>query len=85
LKSNPFVAGCRTLDRRVQKTVTLRTAKLLVTVPDISNPSVFLVDYSGHRRRGAARGDSVLVGDTQRDSRREEGYALMVKRKEADG
>jgi len=63
---------------------TLRTAKLLVTVPDISNPffSLILQGIEDAAQRG---GYSVLVGDTQHDDQREERYALMLKRKEADG
>src|SRR5439155_8998612 len=63
---------------------TLRTAKLLVTVPDISNPffSLILQGIEDAAQRG---GYSVLVGDTQHDDQREERYALMLKRREADG
>ncbi len=63
---------------------TLRTGNLLVTVPDISNPffSLILQGIEDAAQRGGYR---VLVGDTQHDALREEGYALMLKRKEADG
>ena len=63
---------------------TLRTAKLLVTVPDISNPFFSLI-LQGIEDAAQRAGYSVLVGDTQHDPTREEGYALMLKRKEADG
>ncbi|HYM26403.1 MAG TPA: LacI family DNA-binding transcriptional regulator [Vicinamibacterales bacterium] len=63
---------------------TLRTGKLLVTVPDISNPFFSLI-LQGIEDAAQRAGYSVLVGDTQHDEKREEGYALMLKRKEADG
>jgi LacI family repressor for deo operon, udp, cdd, tsx, nupC, and nupG len=63
---------------------TLRTAKLLVTVPDISNPFFSLI-LRGIEDAAQREGYSVLLGDTQHDEDREERYALMLKRKEADG
>src|SRR5262245_47517267 len=63
---------------------TLRTAKLLVTVPDISNPFFSLI-LQGIEEAAQREGYSVLVGDTQHDPEREEKYALMLRRKEADG
>jgi LacI family transcriptional regulator, repressor for deo operon, udp, cdd, tsx, nupC, and nupG len=63
---------------------TLRTAKLLVTVPDISNPFFSLI-LRGIEDAAQRAGYSVLLGDTQHDPEREERYALMLKRKEADG
>ena len=63
---------------------TLRTAKLLVTVPDISNPFFSLI-LQGIEEAAQRAGYSVLLGDTQHDPKREERYALMLKRKEADG
>jgi len=63
---------------------THRTGKLLVTVPDLSNPffSQILQGIEGSAQR---EGYSVLVGDTQHEDKREEAYALMLRRKEADG
>jgi LacI family repressor for deo operon, udp, cdd, tsx, nupC, and nupG len=63
---------------------TLRTGMLLVTVPDISNPffSLILQGIEDAAQRG---GYAVLLGDTQHDEEREDRYALMLKRKEADG
>jgi LacI family repressor for deo operon, udp, cdd, tsx, nupC, and nupG len=63
---------------------TLRTGTLLVTVPDISNPffSLILQGIEDAAQRAAY---SVLVGDTQHDEKREERYAQMLRRKEADG
>ena len=63
---------------------TLRTGKLLVTVPDISNPFFSLI-LQGIEDAAQREGYAVLLGDTQHDDKREERYALMLKRKEADG
>ena len=63
---------------------TLRTRKLLVTVPDISNPFFSLI-LQGIEDTAQRAGYSVLLGDTQHDEQREERYALMLRRKEADG
>ncbi len=63
---------------------TLRTKKLLVTVPDISNPFFSLI-LQGIEDAAQREGYSVLLGDTQHDEQREERYALMLRRKEADG
>src|SRR5206468_9250343 len=63
---------------------TLRTGKLLVTVPDISNPCFSLI-LQGIEDAAQREGYAVLVGDTQHDAHREERYALMLRRKEADG
>jgi LacI family repressor for deo operon, udp, cdd, tsx, nupC, and nupG len=63
---------------------TLRSRKLLVTVPDLSNP-FFSQILQGIEDAAQREGYAVLVGDTQHNEKREEGYALMLKRKEADG
>src|SRR5262252_885353 len=63
---------------------TLRSRKLLVTVPDISNPFFSLI-LQGIEDTALGQGYSVLVGDTQHDVKREERYAQMLKRREADG
>src|SRR2546422_10602593 len=63
---------------------TLRTGKLLVTVPDISNPFFSLI-LQGIEDAAQHEGYAVLLGDTQHDEEREDRYALMLKRKEADG
>ena len=63
---------------------TLKTGKLLVTVPDISNPFFSLI-LQGIEDAAQREGYSVLLGDTQHDEEREDRYALMLKRKEADG
>jgi LacI family transcriptional regulator, repressor for deo operon, udp, cdd, tsx, nupC, and nupG len=63
---------------------TRRTAKVVVTVPDISNPFFSLI-LQGIEDAAQREGYSVLLGDTQHDEKREERYAQMVRRKEADG
>jgi LacI family repressor for deo operon, udp, cdd, tsx, nupC, and nupG len=63
---------------------TLRTGKLIVTVPDIANPFFSLI-LKGIEDAAIREGYNVLVGDTQHDEEREERYAEMLKRKEADG
>src|SRR5262245_63764146 len=63
---------------------TLRSGKLLVTVPDISNPFFSLI-LQGIEDAAQREGYAVLVGDTQHDLKREEGYAAMLKQREADG
>ena len=63
---------------------TLRTGNLLVTVPDISNPFFSLI-LQGIEDAAQREGYAVLLGDTQNDDEREDRYALMLKRKEADG
>ncbi len=63
---------------------TLRSGQLLVMVPDISNPFFSLI-LRGIQEAARADGYAVLLGDTQDDEEREERYALMLKRKEADG
>src|SRR5687768_6703081 len=63
---------------------TLKTGKIIVTVPDISNPFFSLI-LQGIEAAAQREGYSVLVGDTQHDEKREEGYAMMLRRKEADG
>jgi LacI family repressor for deo operon, udp, cdd, tsx, nupC, and nupG len=63
---------------------TLRTEKILVTVPDISNP-FFSQVIRGVEEAALAAGYSVLLGDTRHEEAREEQYAAMFRRKEADG
>jgi LacI family repressor for deo operon, udp, cdd, tsx, nupC, and nupG len=63
---------------------TLRAAKILLTVPDISNPFFASVI---HGAEAAARdaGYAVVVGDTRHDPEVEEQYADMLLRREVDG
>ena len=63
---------------------TLRSGKLLVTVPDIANPFFALI-LQGIESAALRAGYSVLLGDTQHDDKREQQYALMLQRREADG
>jgi LacI family repressor for deo operon, udp, cdd, tsx, nupC, and nupG len=63
---------------------TARTGKLLVTVPDISNPFFSLI-LQGIEDAAQREEYAVLLGDTQHDERREQRYALMLNSKEADG
>jgi LacI family repressor for deo operon, udp, cdd, tsx, nupC, and nupG len=63
---------------------TSRTGKLIVTVPDISNPFFSLI-LQGIEDAAQRDDYAVLVGDTQHDDRREQRYALMLNSKEADG
>jgi LacI family repressor for deo operon, udp, cdd, tsx, nupC, and nupG len=63
---------------------TLRTEKILVTVPDISNP-FFSQVIRGVEEAARAAGYSVLLGDTRHEDDREEEYASMLLRREADG
>ena len=63
---------------------TLRTEKILVTVPDISNPFFGQV-IRGVEEAAYAAGYSVLLGDTRHQPEREEQYGDMLRRKEADG
>jgi LacI family repressor for deo operon, udp, cdd, tsx, nupC, and nupG len=63
---------------------TLKTEKILVTVPDISNP-FFSQVIRGVEEAARAAGYSVLLGDTRHEPEREEEYAAMLLRREADG
>src|SRR5215813_13490336 len=63
---------------------TLRTGKLIVTVPDIANPFFSLI-LKGIEDAAQREGYNVLVRDTQHEEEREARYAEMLKRKEADG
>jgi LacI family repressor for deo operon, udp, cdd, tsx, nupC, and nupG len=63
---------------------TRRSDKILVTVPDISNPFFSLI-IQGIEGAAQRAGYTVLLGNTQHDERHEARYARMVERKEADG
>ena len=63
---------------------TLRSGKLLVTVPDIANP-FFAQILQGIESAALRAGYAVLLGDTQHDEKREQQYATMLQRREADG
>src|SRR5690606_32039985 len=63
-----------------------RTARLLtqITVPDIGNP-FFAQILKGAEDAAQAGGYAVLLGDTQHQAEREERYAQMLPRNQADG
>jgi LacI family repressor for deo operon, udp, cdd, tsx, nupC, and nupG len=63
---------------------TLRSGKLLVTVPDIANPFFSLI-IQGIEDAAHREGYAVLLGDVGHDEEREERYALVLQRKEAEG
>ncbi|WP_447752421.1 LacI family DNA-binding transcriptional regulator [Sphingopyxis fribergensis] len=62
----------------------LRTRKIVVMVPDVSNP-FFAEVIRGAEDAAQAAGYSLLLGDTRDDADREAQYADMLLRKEADG
>ena len=63
---------------------TQRSGKILVTVPDIANP-FFAQILQGAEEAAQAADYAVLLGDTQNRPEREERYAQMLPRNEADG
>src|SRR5690606_27864291 len=63
---------------------TQRSGKILITVPDIGNP-FFAQILKGAEEAAQAAGYAVLLGDTQHQPEREERYAQMLPRNEADG
>lgn len=63
---------------------TQRSGKILVSVPDIANP-FFAQILQGAEEAAQAVGYAVLLGDTQHQPDREERYAQMLRRNEADG
>lgn len=63
---------------------TLRAAKILLTVPDISNP-FFASVIRGAEEAARDAGYGVVVGDTRHDPEVEDQYAEMLSRREVDG
>lgn len=63
---------------------TQRSGKILITVPDIGNP-FFAQILKGAEDAAQAAGYAVLLGDTQHQAAREERYAQMLPRNQADG
>jgi LacI family repressor for deo operon, udp, cdd, tsx, nupC, and nupG len=63
---------------------TLRAAKILLTVPDISNP-FFASVIRGAEEAARDAGYAIVVGDTRHDPEVEDQYAEMVSRREVDG
>lgn len=63
---------------------TLRAAKILLTVPDISN-TFFASVIRGAEEAARDAGYSIVVGDTRHDPEVEDQYADMLSRREVDG
>lgn len=63
---------------------TLRAAKILLTVPDISNP-FFASVIRGAEEAARDAGYAVMLGDTRHDPEVEDQYAEMLSRREVDG
>jgi len=63
---------------------TLRAAKILLTVPDISNP-FFASVIRGAAEAARDAGYAIVVGDTRHDPQIEDQYAEMLSRREVDG
>jgi len=63
---------------------TLRSSKLLLMVPDISNP-FFSKVIRGAEQTAREAGYAVVLGDTSHDSAAEEQYVGMFRRREVDG
>ncbi|WP_267396593.1 MULTISPECIES: LacI family DNA-binding transcriptional regulator [unclassified Sphingomonas] len=63
---------------------TLRAAKILVTVPDISNP-FFASVIRGAEEAARDAGYGVVLGDTRHDPDIEDQYGAMLLRREVDG
>jgi LacI family repressor for deo operon, udp, cdd, tsx, nupC, and nupG len=63
---------------------TLRAAKILLTVPDISNP-FFASVIRGAAEAAREAGYAIVVGDTRHDPQVEDQYAEMLSRREVDG
>lgn len=63
---------------------TQKSDKILVTIPDISNP--FYAQLLQSIEESAQReGYSVLLADTQHDLKREDRYTVMLRRRDAEG
>src|SRR3546814_5441353 len=62
----------------------MRTGRIIVTVPDISNP-FFSHVIRGVEEAAQEASYAVLLGDTRNERDREEQYAEMLNRREADG
>jgi LacI family transcriptional regulator, repressor for deo operon, udp, cdd, tsx, nupC, and nupG len=63
---------------------TLRAARILLTVPDISNP-FFASVIRGAEEAARDAGYAVVLGDTRHDVEVEDQYADMLLRREVDG
>jgi len=63
---------------------TLRAARILLTVPDISNP-FFASVIRGAEEAARDANYGMVVGDTRHDAQVEDQYAEMLSRREVDG
>ncbi len=63
---------------------TLRSDKIVVSVPNIANP-FFSAVIRGVEEAAQAAGYAVLLGDTRDEPEREDLYAGLLQRREADG
>jgi LacI family transcriptional regulator, repressor for deo operon, udp, cdd, tsx, nupC, and nupG len=63
---------------------TLRAAKILITVPDISNP-FFATVIRGAEEAARDAGYAIVLGDTRNNAEVEDQYAEMLARREVDG
>lgn len=63
---------------------TMKTRLVVVVVPDITNP-FFSEVIRGMSHVAAAKGYSVLLGDTQHDPVKEQAFAELVMARQADG
>jgi LacI family repressor for deo operon, udp, cdd, tsx, nupC, and nupG len=61
-----------------------RVSKILLTVPDISNPFFGSV-IRGAEDAASIAGYSIVLGDTRHDEERELQYGSMLRRREVDG
>ena len=72
------------LNNNAKSLRTTRTSKVLVTVPNISNPFYGSV-IRGVEEAAQDAGYAVLLGDTHNSAKREDEYGAMLHRREADG
>ena len=63
---------------------TLKAFKLLITVPDISNP-FFSCVIKGAEEAAKEAGYAIILGSTNQDSEVDARYSAMFRRKEVDG
>jgi LacI family repressor for deo operon, udp, cdd, tsx, nupC, and nupG len=72
------------LNNNAKSLRTTKTSKILVTVPNISNPFYGSV-IRGVEEAAQDAGYAVLLGDTHNNAKREDEYGAMLHRREADG
>jgi len=71
-------------NRMAKSLRTLKTQRLIVTVPDIAN-SFFANIIRGVEEAASAAGYTVLLGDVGFGGNSDEAYASLLRRREADG